>query len=730
MPGNFTGRVAERKELTEWFTNSSKPMFVYEAIGGMGKSAVTWFWLHEDVLNAKLAVDGVIWWSFYEMESRFETFLDKALIYVTQDERMVKNPSPIYDRMDLLFRMLCKKHYLIILDGAERILQGYAGLGSPYQKDEIPENKEDDYRACVDPNAGTFLQWLTSPNFLTKTLVTSRLFPKELDEYTGCHHRKLDKMQKEDAVEFFQQQGIKGTRAEIETACKAYGYHPLSLRLLRGMILRDLKHPYDIVTWTMHNPLPKELPKEHNIFELAYDSLGKKKRNLISKLAAFRNPMDYQSMVIFQRGFGNQQEFDDALIDLVDRGLLLRDLTTNKFDLHPIIRRYCYDQLTDKQRVHSLLRDYFSTVPSKKEKEIETLADLDPVIELYHHTVNSGRYDEAQELFRDRISERTYYSFGEFRLRIDLLHLLFPDGEDKLPRLKDEARQGWTLEALANSYSLSGQPLKAIPLMKSACGLAERLDLRKNLAIALDNLGISLLMIGEIDSAESNFRKSIRICQEIHDEFEESIGYLELGCLLAYRGKFQDSEQEIAKSTRYESKTDAKQGLCLDHCYRALRALLMSDPRRALEHAQKAGEMAREMYIERDTIWAEWLIGAASLASGNLKEAENHLNEALQREKRINLVELEASILLEFAKLRHAQKRDKESLKVANGALTIAAGCEYRLQQAEIYNFLAQFYFDTGDKAQARKHAEIAKERAECGYVPALNQAKALLAKL
>jgi len=40
---NFTGRLSERKELTEWFTKGSCPMFAYVAIGGMGKSALTWY---------------------------------------------------------------------------------------------------------------------------------------------------------------------------------------------------------------------------------------------------------------------------------------------------------------------------------------------------------------------------------------------------------------------------------------------------------------------------------------------------------------------------------------------------------------------------------------------------------------------------------------------------------------------------------------------------------------
>ena len=39
---NFTGRARERCELTEWFSSDTRPMFAYIAIGGMGKSALTW----------------------------------------------------------------------------------------------------------------------------------------------------------------------------------------------------------------------------------------------------------------------------------------------------------------------------------------------------------------------------------------------------------------------------------------------------------------------------------------------------------------------------------------------------------------------------------------------------------------------------------------------------------------------------------------------------------------
>jgi tetratricopeptide (TPR) repeat protein len=131
-----------------------------------------------------------------------------------------------------------------------------------------------------------------------------------------------------------------------------------------------------------------------------------------------------------------------------------------------------------------------------------------------------------------------------------------------------------------------------------------------------------------------------------------------------------------------------------------------------------------------DIIQAEYLLGAAYLLKENLLESEKHLIEALTRDRKINLVELEPDILLEFAKLRFKQNHKEEALKFAEEALQIADRCEYRLKQADIHNFLAEFYFDADDLERAREHGEIAKERAECGYKPALEKAEKMLNKI
>jgi len=513
------------------------------------------------------------------------------------------------------------------------------------------------------------------------------LYPKELDDLDGVVSKELKAMGKEDAVDFFHRQGVKGTRVEIEMACDSVGYHPLSLRLLSGMIVHDPKNPRDIQEWMKYNLIPELKGKEgHNILELAYNSLDEKKQRFISRLSAFRNPMDYDAVAIFN-DFGSEEEFNDALLELMDRGLLFREEKSVKFDMHPIMRRYCYyDRLKDKRGVHSKLMDYFSPIP--KPKKTESVDDLAPVIELYHHTVRAGRYDEAVVLFRDRLAEHLLGTFGAYQIRIELLRNLFPSGEDKLPRLNDKEDQAWTMNALAVSYGPSGQSRRAMPLLERAIAIWNEQGNKKWLAISLSNLAANQIRIGELDDAEDNYRQKIKICHEIREESREARGHRSLGLIHSYQGNFDESEKELKRALElFKNLKEVERSTGIVYLYCAFRSLLMSNIDGGLKFAKMARKQAEVDYSEREIIRAEYFLGAAYLMKGNLVKTEEHLTEALKRDRKINLVEIEPDIPLEFAKLRLKQNHKKEALKYSEEALLIADRFEYRLKQADMRNF-------------------------------------------
>ena len=275
MPPNFTGRAAEREMLSQWLeADPAHSLLVLRALGGFGKSALNWHWLLYDVDPARWP--RVVWWSFYEGDANFDGFLQETLAYLGVDPRGLGPRQQI----DTLLRLLHYPGVLLILDGFERALRAYSGMGAAYQGDDPAERETQSHASritqqdCVSPIAEYFLRSLCClPGICAKVLMTTRLRPRALEAYggdllQGCREEELTQMQPADAVAFFRAQGVRGSRAEIERACQPYGYHPLSLRLLAGLVARDPQQPGDIAAARR-----LDVSDRHHVLAQAYDNL-------------------------------------------------------------------------------------------------------------------------------------------------------------------------------------------------------------------------------------------------------------------------------------------------------------------------------------------------------------------------------------------------------------------------------------------------------------------------
>jgi len=768
LPPNFTGRTAEKAMLCNWVYNAKEPVLVLEAIGGMGKTALGWVWLHEEVLERQAELDGVFWWSFYE--DPFETFIEHLYHYVTSREVKVERGALQSGAMATVNSILQNNRFLLILDGFERDLRGYASMSAMYIQEKGfvgAKAAGDDWdrrqRECVHPKAERFLRALSSTE--TKTLMTTRLFPTALEDLEGVQHELLRGLSRGDAVRFLRNEGIEGTRAELERAGEIYGFHPLMLKQLSSAIKRKRKK--DIADAFKLNLIDEKEPQK--ILKRSFELLSEDEKKVATAVSVFRSSFDFDTAKALLPQM-NENKLWEVLSGLQQLGFVFYDEKEGLFDFHPIMRSFLYDSLTAKDKVHEQAAEYFQKMPPIE--KVVKLKDLNSVIELYHHLVNAGKFDEARNLFRDRIDNQTYYQLSAYNLYIQLLRELFVDGEEKPPRLKSEADQAWTLGALANSYALSGEPAKAVPLYMLHNTLREKSDdNKKNLAIGLENAAEFQLVLGLVSAACVHLKKGVAICLEAKDEFAETIGHKELGRVLAYQGRA-EAKDELGYAFGLFEKQHYVQWLSSVSAYRLLWALLqgrlaamaggkqkacelsleaLKDAQKTLESAEK---MAKERYpMPRDFVWAYWLLGEALVqrtkvnagiekeleirfydeyfqerratlvvkAGNELEAAERCLTEALRRCRAVNLVEMEADILLGCARLEWvktpATGRDKgelgqieETLKEAHN---IAERSGYRLQLADIHLFCGEVLLETGDGRllghSAKEHIEKAK---------------------
>ena len=368
-----------------------------------------------------------------------------------------------------------------------------------------------------------------------------------------------------------------------------------------------------------------------------------------------------------------------------------------------------------------------------EDTEVKTLEDLAPVIELYHHMVGAGNLDEAKKLYEDRLANPIYFQFSAYHLEIELLRALFLDGEDKTPRLKKEFDQVDTLNNFANDYANSGQSRHAVPLFEMVNRLLEKAGDKKNLAIGLGNVSTEQLVIGALSEAERNLRRRIGLCREIADEFNEAIGHYGLALVLIYRGEWDNAFDELDVCMK---QAEIQKHIQIQHMVWAYRAqcnlLRMRDTVKSttndLEFAIKfaknalasAEDWAKTKYpMKRDYVRAHWLLGAAYCANNELTLAEENLSKALNLCRQINMVDHEADILLDVARLRYAQGDFKDAQEKASEALVITERSGYVLQGADVHLFLAQYALEQEkDKAKAKAYAEEARKLATCDGPP------------
>jgi hypothetical protein len=133
----FLGRQAQLDVLNDWASPAdSHPVLLFEAIGGAGKSILTWEWTNTHAAGVRQDWAGVFWYSFYEKGAIMADFCRRALAYMTrkplEDFRKKKTP----ELAELLLHQLQDRPWLLIFDGLERVLVAYHRFDAAQLTDE------------------------------------------------------------------------------------------------------------------------------------------------------------------------------------------------------------------------------------------------------------------------------------------------------------------------------------------------------------------------------------------------------------------------------------------------------------------------------------------------------------------------------------------------------------------------------------------------------------------
>jgi hypothetical protein len=412
------GRQPELNLLTDWVTKRKQDIYWKRilnivAIGGMGKSALTWKWFNEIAPEEMKPLAGRMWWSFYESDASFENFIIRALAYVTGRQLDEVQKIPVGEREAQLLATLNREPYLIVLDGLERILIAYARMDAAHLTDDDYDRQTANYvanayglpasaaqsftgehrlRRTADPRVGSFLRKLAQVQ-AARILVSTRLYPFELQVLTGeptqgCAAIFLHGLADDDALELWRAFGVGGARDLLLPLFRQFENHPLLIQTLASEVARYRRSPGNFEDWRRDHPdfdpfrLPLANVKSH-VLEFSLLGLDDRSRKVLQTIAAFRMPTRYDTLTALLAGEDkpcrDERDLDDVLTELEDRGLIGWDRRANRYDLHPIVRGVVWSALRDdaRQGVYTALHSHFDSLPTIDEERVHSLEDPD-----------------------------------------------------------------------------------------------------------------------------------------------------------------------------------------------------------------------------------------------------------------------------------------------------------------------------------------------------------------
>jgi hypothetical protein len=311
----FVGRQAELDALSDW-ANRSDPtnLLLFEAIGGNGKSMLTWDWSTKYSPQVRPDWAGRFWYSFYERGAIMQDFCQRALAYMTGRPLKEFETSKTAELKDELITQLHARPWLLILDGLERILVAYHRIDAAEVPDEeanTPTDKILTRNPCdaIRDEDSDLLRALAACT-PSKILVSSRLTPRILlnpagQTIPGAKRITLPGLRPQDAETLLRQCGITGDSAAIQDYLQQNcDNHPLVIGILGGLIANYLPDRGNFDAWSVDPSGGAALDlakldliqRRNHILRAAISSLSEASRQLLSTLALLAESVDYKTL--------------------------------------------------------------------------------------------------------------------------------------------------------------------------------------------------------------------------------------------------------------------------------------------------------------------------------------------------------------------------------------------------------------------------------------------------
>ena len=731
----WVGRVELLQALDEDWGDRARRIVELIGFGGEGKSSVARRWV-ANVLSSNRKPQAVFWWGFYE-NGGIDEFFEALAEFLVGDLIDISEYKSASEKIRLINSALRKGgRYLFVLDGLE-VLQHESG---------------DDYGLLKSPDLREWLRTLAKGENEAFCVVTSRAPLFDLIDLTTFVHRDVERLTDGEGCELLQKLGVRGEAAALRQVVRDWDGYALVLSLLGTYLVERFAGDVGAIG-EIAVPLAREARYDsvRRVLRRYDEHLSEAEREVMECFSAFRLPVK-------EAALANLGGSSGILNQLVNYRMLRYDNRLQHYTTHPLIRAHYLERLKEKpievvQALHNRIKGWYLDIAGEM-PEVPTLDQLAPLIEAVHHACQAGEYDEAYDIYWERICQKTshvlVHKLGAYETELAIMQEFFPQGDisqdpqvsppsDKpsilnglafclmnLGRLQESIhfykrknhiqlnKSEWGnvivgYQSLAELYAYLGDLAASTESAYEAIALSDRRVVEKGYKPnSLTCLAYAVFLQGDRTTAGETFQKAEVLERKI-DPSEQYMyglnGIQHAEYLLRY------SEADYARRVTQANLKSCEENhwlYCISQCHRVFGDLGI-DPQVHYAEALKVARSnsRRPVLIEALLGYGRWLVGLGLIPiSQEVVQAISHS-------------QTEQCYMLSLR--TNENHRNENDLVLArqylDEALTYATTSGYRIYETDLRIALAWLHWREGDLTTARREADRAKRASEeMGY--------------
>ncbi|MEM7087461.1 MAG: DUF4062 domain-containing protein [Bacteroidota bacterium] len=738
----FVGREAELEQLDDWANTSNPfPVLLFEAIGGTGKSMLTWEWTKYYVSTVGPNWAGKFWYSFYERGAQMSDFCRHALAYMTgmPIKAFEKHKTPKLTQ--LLLRQLRSRPWLLILDGLERVLVAYNRIDAAEILDEQVDTARDeiidrDPRSSIKPEDDDLIFALASAE-PSKILISSRLVPKKLinpssQPITGVQRISLTGLRPKDAEALLLSCGVSGNSKEIRNYLSMHcACHPLVIGILAGLIIDYLPDRGNFDAWAK-DPYGGDklnlgeldlIQKRNHILQAALENLDAPCQQLLSTLSFLTDAIDYPTLSALnphassKKGKHKSKEqeslqLQETVKSLEKRGFLQYDRQNHTYNLHPVVRGVVSGRLRKEERTKygQKVIDYFSQKSHTLYDEAETLEDIRDSLSVIVILLKIGEIEKAVMSYIDSLST-DILTIEAHNENLAILKPLFPNSWSEIPKSVRESHGTNLMNSAAISLDYLGAHNESLNIYYSRLEIELSSENWPNLIFTLSLLGRGFNGMNRLGTAKRYFEFAFEMSELKGTDRTKFILKRYYFNYLLMIGDYENAKIEWENLDKYLDRRWSREVYRLGSIEYSFCGLMYRQGLLEETHLRKAEKLAKKgknrvviRYLLR--LWGIWLI-----EQEKWKLAEQKLSKAVNMARSVSQIDDNAETFLALAKFKIGELKDP------NGAAN-----ELEKIHDQNSNALAQLWFALGEEEKAAENALKAYRRSWGDGEPFVNR--------